>query len=105
MNGQQSCARGNQRRSSSQGKDYRKARRGGRALDAKRASGAIFDLRPLEQRLFMSFAPSISGTASVVGGQPFTLNLKSTGTTVPVSWSINWGDNSDPDGNGTIGEQ
>src|SRR5436853_6087845 len=105
MNRQQSFARGNQRRSSSHAKRDRKMRHGALAFNAKRASAAIFDLTPLEQRLFMSFAPSISGAASVVGGQPYTLNLNSTGTTVPVSWSINWGDNSDPDGNGTGGEQ
>ena len=69
----------------------RKHRRG-----ADRSKPPLFELTALEQRLFLSFAPSISGAASTLGGQSYVLNLHSTGSTPPTSWSINWGDGSDP---------
>src|SRR5690349_19623796 len=52
----------------------------------------VFELTPLEQRLFLSFAPSISGGTTEFGTQNYTLNLNSTGSLTPYSWSINWGD-------------
>jgi uncharacterized delta-60 repeat protein len=89
--------------------DSKRGRAGRRRRERRRAILAsavpVFELTPLEQRVYLSFAPSISGPATALGGQPYVLNLSYTGTVTPASWSINWGDNSDPDGNGTVGEQ
>ena len=50
----------------------------------------------MEQRKFLSFAPTITAPASVISGQQVNLQLTSAGNASPNSWSINWGDPAHP---------
>jgi uncharacterized delta-60 repeat protein len=72
------------------GDRFRKARRRGR-----RAAPAapLFELSPLEQRVLLSFSPSVSGLpAAWEGTNTYSLNLGWTGSGEDVtSWAINWG--------------
>lgn len=48
----------------------------------------------------------IDGNSSVIAGQTYALSLSATdpGSDQISHWTINWGDNSDPDGDGTVGQ-
>jgi uncharacterized delta-60 repeat protein len=54
----------------------------------------IFDLIPLEQRLFLSFAAEISGNPVIDDDGNYTLNLSASGSEAPgiTGWYIEWGD-------------